>query len=116
MRPVPAGAADDIGTAVFNKLSVATDRRRSLVIPRTRECIVLSTVMSCYSFADSKVDAVEGGGTIVPRAEVVPGENGGSPPILDYRELGAGQRPKLGGSGSSMPVGFVRRPESTHCC
>ena len=58
MRPVPAGAADDIDTAVFNKLSVATDRRLSLVIPRPRECIVLSTVVACYSFADSKVRSI----------------------------------------------------------
>ena len=58
MHPVPAGVADDIGTAVFNRLSVASDRRRSLVVPRTRECTVLSTVMSCYSFADSKVRSI----------------------------------------------------------
>ena len=55
MHPDPGRAADDISTAVFNRLSVARDRRRSLVVPRTRKCTVLSTVMSCYSFADSKV-------------------------------------------------------------
>ena len=78
MRPVPAGVADDIGTAVFNRLSVASDRILSLVIPRTRECILLSTVMNYYSLVDSKVRAVAMANPILDElhASLDPGHQG----------------------------------------